>query len=463
MSAPFIPAPGAPQPASAITKASDVRTRRVTYCWKGRWPNEYITIQAGEEKIGKSLLFAMCAADLTRGRLEGIHYGTPTSVLIVAVEDVLANMWVPRLIAAKADLELVSFLNVPDQWNVRDGIGLIDTALDQSGAQLVFIDAVMEHFPESRGGAENVNSTTFIRSCLRPLAALLERRRIAGVISGHPPKRRATQFSDFYSASAAFTQVSRSCLLFGFHPEDTDLPEEQRRRVLIRPRANVGRDPGALEFRIDTETVRLDDGHDDETPYAANVRPCHVTLRDLLNADRPKAPDKGPREPGKQEQLRDIIRDYLADGDWHPALTPRLEADGWAAGSIQYARDKIADTDKRSGQMGAGWYWRLQRTRSLHSVEPLSLPEQEPALSVSRSIEPLSLPPQNPLNKEDSTLNRVQPTEPNTRSKTQRLNPQHTQRPPDKTAGTNELTDLDADAELARLKAKYGDLEAGPR
>lgn len=384
-----------------VTRASSVRSRRIEWCNKGRWPIGYPTIQTGEEKIGKTVMFIRDAAALTNGLLEGKFYGQPTAVLIVAVEDSREDMWKPRLVAAGADLELVSFLDAPDAWNVRDGMGLVEQGLEQTGAELVFIDAVMEHLPEPRGG-ENANSTTFVRSCLRPMASMSERRRITIVISTHPPKRRAVAFADFYSASAAFTQVSRSCLLFGWHPDDEDLPEERRRRVLLRARANVGRDPGALSFRIDSQWLTLDDGHEDEVPFATDVEPCDVTIRDLLRADRPQGPDPEQREPGKQEQLEELITDYLADGLWHPNLTDNLKRDGWAHGTIQAARSKVARARKQAGTMAGGWEWRLLDVSS-RSADSSTLPD---GLACARSVyveaDSSTLPGETPIGKEES-------------------------------------------------------------
>ncbi len=78
-------------------------------------------------------------------------------------------------------------------------------------------------------------------------------------------------------------------MVFGAHPDDEALPFENRRRVLLRARGNIGRDPGALSFAITAKWMRLDDGDTDEVPYVCDVENCDVTIRDLLRADRPRA------------------------------------------------------------------------------------------------------------------------------------------------------------------------------
>ncbi len=84
-------------PVSVVVRASDVRSRRVKWCWRGRWPIGYLSIQTGEEKLGKSLFFGWAASELTNGRLPGEYFDRKAPILIVAVEDSWENMWKPRL------------------------------------------------------------------------------------------------------------------------------------------------------------------------------------------------------------------------------------------------------------------------------------------------------------------------------------------------------------------------------
>lgn len=245
-------AAGADQPTAnkpILTRANAVRSRRVRWAWKGYMPLGYLTIQTGETKLGKSTFVARVIAQTTTGALPGELEGQPMTVLILAVEDSREDLWKPRLDAAGADLDRVEFLNIPDGWNVRDGVALIEAGLAECAAPMVFIDSVMEHLPDPEKG-ESSNSTAFVRRALRPLAGLCENRRAAGLISTHPPKGKADSFTGAYHGSGAFTQLSRSCLLFGWHPDDRDLADEDRRRVMLRAAANIGRDPGAQDRHV---------------------------------------------------------------------------------------------------------------------------------------------------------------------------------------------------------------------
>ncbi len=222
--------------------ASDVRSRRVRWLYKGRLALGYVGVWTGAGDIGKSMFAAWVINAVSRGKLDGEFQGIPEMSLIVATEDGREDMWKPRLAAVGADLERVAFLEIPYGWNLRDGIDRISDAIDDRGAVFVFIDAAMEHMPPSRGG-ENVNSPTFVRGAMGPLARLSRERQITSLFGLHPPKARAKTFADTVQASGAFSQLSRTGLLFGYHPDDRDLPREEQRRVVLRGKGNAGRNP----------------------------------------------------------------------------------------------------------------------------------------------------------------------------------------------------------------------------
>lgn len=350
--------------------------------------------------------------------LPGEFYGQPTGALLVATEDGWDDLWKPRLVAAGATLDLVGFLNVEDNWNIRDGVAVIGAALDEFSAGVVFVDAVMEHLPDSKG-AENANSTTFVRGALRPFARLTHERGISGLISTHPPRRPPASFSDAYHGSGAFTQMSRSCLLYGWHPDDRTLPEDGRRRVMLRAAGNIGRDPGALSFRIGGRTVDLDDGTQDELGYVFDIEACAITARDLLNVDRGIGADDTPGV-SKVGQACGRIRDYLADGEWHPALRPTLEAEGFGGGTIHSACKRVGVEIKKQGLTG-GWRWRLR------SSETRDFSTDRPPIARARS---------NSLEAGPSTL--------------QDETPASTEAPNSKTSSTNGIAMLDVPSRRAK-------------
>ena len=141
---------------------------------------------------------------------------------------------------------------------------------------------------------------------------------MTGLFGLHPRKAGGDTFADVVQESGVFTQLPRLGLLFGYHPEDLELPQDQQRRVILRGKGNVGRNPGALSFRIAERFLDWgdDDPEDDEgVGYITDVQPCHVTERELLATKRRDA----DRPTTKVEHAEALIDMALRDGAWHPA------------------------------------------------------------------------------------------------------------------------------------------------
>ena len=108
---------------SVVTLASDVRSRRVRWAWKGYMPLGYLTIQTGESKLGKSTFFCHTAARLAQGRLTGEFFGKSAQVLIVAAEDSPRGHVEAQAPGCWRRFDLTAFLDMPDGWNFRAGVG----------------------------------------------------------------------------------------------------------------------------------------------------------------------------------------------------------------------------------------------------------------------------------------------------------------------------------------------------
>jgi hypothetical protein len=82
--------------AVTLTRASDIRPRPVLWLWLLRLALGTLNLLGGREGIGKSIVAATLTADVTRGRLPGVYFGTPRSVIIAATEDTWDYTIVPR-------------------------------------------------------------------------------------------------------------------------------------------------------------------------------------------------------------------------------------------------------------------------------------------------------------------------------------------------------------------------------
>jgi hypothetical protein len=334
------------------TPFSAIPSRSIRWLWPGRLARGYLTVQTGEEGLGKSVFAAWLLAEATRGRLTEPH-GDPLSVVVVAGEDGHNDTWRPRLDLAGADLERVHGVTLPDEWNLRDGARELAAEIDKTNASLVYIDSAMDHMPSPMSG-ESINSPTYVRNTLRPLRRLVADRGIAGLFSLHPPKAKGNGFRDMVQASQAFTAIPRVGLLFAYHPDDGELPHDDQRRVCVRGKGNIGRNPAALEYRIVEHSYRHDDGVVTyDVAIAEDVRPSDVTMADL-RADR----CIGARDPGQRERAVDELRRALGDHDWHPAA-PTIELlshDGLSKPTIHRAAASLRVEKRRTKD---AWQWRL--------------------------------------------------------------------------------------------------------
>ena len=382
---------------AVVIRATAVQSRSIRWAWTGRLPFGYLVVQTGLEGLGKSVFAAWMIARLTRGELDGELAGTPVDVLIVAGEDGIADTWKPRLALAGADMDRVAFLNLdglgPD-WNVRDGVEAIEQASTELAVSVLFVDALLDHMPPPKGG-ESINSPTFVRAALTPLKRLVRRLDQAALYSMHPPKGRATLFRDMVQASQAFAAIPRVGLFFAYHPDDASLPEQDRRRVLLRGKGNLGRNPGALEFRVVGELYRHEaDDSIGEREVVSQVQASDVTLADLM-------PESvAGHVPSKRGRAAELIRKRLHGGGWHesqPIIDMLAGIDVSYSTAMRAADDLGIQKRKRPGQVDGPWEWRLEVLTEVPAEAPSGNLKSAPTARATL-VPPLESSPKNPLN-----------------------------------------------------------------
>ncbi len=368
-----------------VTRASNVHKRRVRWTWRGRLALGYLAVWCGSGDIGKSLFAAWVIRGLSHGALAGEFEGKPQDTLVICTEDGRDDMWLPRLEAVGADLDRVGFLDYPRGWNVKDGVSWIDRAVAGTGTPLVFVDALMSHMPDAVAG-ENTRSPTFVRQALEPLADLCKRRKVTGLFGLHPRKAGGDTFADVVQESGVFTQLPRIGLLFGYHPDDLELPREHQRRVILRGKGNLGRNPGALSFRIAEKFLDYGDddpdGIADGVGYITDVQPCDVTERRLLRArSRPDRPMT------KLEQAEGIVDAALKGGEWHRAapILELLEQADITSRSIVADATRLVERRKVGGMAAGCWEWRKPNSSNSSDSWTLRPRARARAMTVSDS------------------------------------------------------------------------------
>jgi len=293
-----------------IVTASDVELSRVVYVWDRRIPRGAMTLMPGEEGIGKTTVGIRLMADLTRGTLAGEHYGTPRDVLVIATEDGLGDVVVPRFHEAGADLDRVHIVRARialdgDHHEVivpRD-LPVLGEAVRRWDVALVWIDSLVTTLPDDLKTIAYKDTA----KVLRQLGHWAEAERVAVAAPWHLNKAAGSDTAIRIMDSRAFRTAIRSMLLV---VADPDAPEDGPTQGLVAlDKSNAGSlAVPALRYRI---------------------RPAHYVVAEV-DEDTGEIHDK-PASCGVVEWIgeaegdgRELARSYLAPkidredgpGDW---------------------------------------------------------------------------------------------------------------------------------------------------
>jgi hypothetical protein len=280
-----------------LTTASDLVPRKVYWLWHPWVPRGALTLLAGLPGVGKSQVALDYAAKVTRGESD-MQSGEPRCVLIYATEDAREHVIVPRLIAARANLDYVHFVSVTetDARGIAAGASLVlpidqdelAEAIELVSALLVIFDPLMSVLDP----AKSANQDRELRTALEPLAATLDRTKCSGMGLAHFRKAGGSA-ADRVMGGRGFVGVARSVLVAVPDHEAGDI-------VLSIEKSNYGAlgTPGE-RYRVATRlvTVQGDGGESEDvpTPYVEWLGPTEGSgndhVRDLLDdsADRARS------------------------------------------------------------------------------------------------------------------------------------------------------------------------------
>jgi AAA domain len=314
------------------------RVRPLSWLWARRIPRGLPSLLIAEEGTGKGTLASWILARTTRGELEGDLHGQPTRVLVIGDEDGFDQIWVPRLYAAGADLEMV--LTLDDGEFLDDFASAavpLEAAIVENQVGLVLFDALVDHVPGGAAG-EAVYNPKNVRAALMPLRRVAAATDVAAVGLLHPIKAKASTFRALVAGSHQFNAVSRSSLLLAPDPND------DRRRILVRGKGNHSAAPRSVEFAIAADVVELN-GYTFEVPKVVDLGEGDRTIADLLG-DEPKAPVRD----ALAEQLAPLLTD---EPQMVAALARAVDRDP-KDGSVRNALDWL-QTHKRAKHVEKGW------------------------------------------------------------------------------------------------------------
>jgi len=375
-------APGAA--ASTLIDFSEIDARPVKFAWRDRIALGKITALAGRPKIGKGLLYSHLIAGVTRGTLDGDLAG-PRRAIIVTTEDEPGDTLKPRLMAADADLSLVSFFTMgsaeePVPFRVPQDTEELGRRVAETSAALVVIDPLIEFID----GKADSHKSQPVRQAVAALNAIARDRGCAVLTIFHLNKGISTDPLLRHEGSAAFTQIVRAGLMLGFDPEDPE-GEEGYQRVLAVSASNLSRLATSLVYRIEGATVEGDTGEPITTARMYHVGESRAASHDLLGC---REDDEARAD---RDEATEFLRSELADG---PRLAAEIrsaaETAGVGPGALKRAKRKLRIESAKAGMKG-GWTWGFPEGDG--SQDELSVREKpapsSPSTSKAKSERPL--------------------------------------------------------------------------
>lgn len=344
-----------------LTAASRIKIRPVHWLWKDRLPVGSLALVGGREGIGKSTLGYQLAADITRGRLPGRYEGEPRAVIVAATEDSWEHTIVPRLMAARADLNMVFRVDVTTAEGMAgtltlpSDISALGEAIDEVSAVLVLLDPLMSRLNASLDSHKDAE----VRVALEPITALADRHQavVLGLI--HVNKGTGSDPLTRIMGSRAFAAVARAVLYVMTDPENDAV------RLVGQPKNNLGRsDLPTLTFQIESHYV----GDTDEGPvFTGRINWLGETERSIT--DVLAEADEGPDAGSATSEAGDWLVDHLTSQggiDESAAIKKAGKKMGHSESSLKRARKRLRVESESSG-FPLRTFWKLPDTQITES------------------------------------------------------------------------------------------------
>lgn len=356
--------------------SAGVVPRRARWIWEGRIPQGGLTLLGGREGIGKSTVCYQLAADISRGLLPGEYQGVPKPVVIAASEDSWEHTIVPRLMAAKANLDLVYRIEAVVDDDVMVGLSLpvdlpgVKKIVTQLGAALILLDPLMSRLDSKI----DTHKDSDVRRGLEPLINLAQDCNAAVLGLIHVNKGGSSDPLSSLMGSRAFAAVARSVLYCLADPED----ESERRKLLALAKSNLGRmDLPSLTFEIDNTFVcQTDDG----PIYTGAVRWTGEEIRGLR--DLIEVSQQGGEHRSATTDAAEWIQEYLASRQGREqSTTVKQEAKraGHSERTLKRALAKLSEVVSESEGFPRVTFWCLHNPTLCHLSGSCTRPEPVPA------------------------------------------------------------------------------------
>jgi hypothetical protein len=347
-----------------IQWASERTPQLVSWLWTGYFVLGAITMLDGESEIGKTLTLYDVAARASRG--DAMPDGSravrdPVNVLVLAPEEMIDSVIVPRLMAARADMSRIALPRdietrrgrAPDMLLLPQSAPKITAMIRESRASFLIIDPITAFFDPK----VNSNNDPSVRSALSPLSAQLGSTNCSVAMVRHLSKNQAVDAKHRGGGSVAFGAVARVHLVAG------KLPASARSSGVFGI-SQVGSNmtkaiAGTLTYSIEDSGIQMDD-QGNMVPLLEWHEKSDIDANTLLGGDgKPRGP-----EPEAQNEIIDVLNELFEIKDTWDATeaTKELKNAGVSLDSktVDKAKAKLGIVSKPVHNPSGGvskWVW----------------------------------------------------------------------------------------------------------
>ncbi|MDT3441771.1 AAA family ATPase [Pseudofrankia sp. BMG5.37] len=333
-----------------LVTLSDVEPESVEWLWDGFFPKGMLSVIDGDPGSGKSTFTLDLAARVSTGATMPDGSGgrrQPADVLLINVEDPVAQVIRPRLDAAGANVSRVHILSmVPDEESgerpisLKNDVELIERVIRKRGVGLVIIDPLMA-FLESAGRRIDSHKDQDMRPILSRMSKLAEETGATFVVIRHMPKNSSGGKAIYAGGgSIGIIGAARAGYIIGRDPGDPDI------RVMACAKINVGPEPTAMAYRLVSDP-------DKSVGRVDWIGPWHLTADELV---------AGPKSQSKGDRAEEWLTAYLGDQP-DGASSKQVKEDAKKAGisemTLKRAAQNLGVKMEKKKEFPSGTVWKL--------------------------------------------------------------------------------------------------------
>ncbi|HEV2522712.1 MAG TPA: AAA family ATPase [Candidatus Acidoferrales bacterium] len=368
---PVIPVAKTDAPVSEIdlVSADEVEPTLLEWLWPDRIPLGKPTVFYGLPDQGKSTV----AIDIIARGSAGKPFPdrpNPLGVfdtIVLAQEDDQDDTYVPRLMAAGADLKHVHFADMVLSGSETQADRLI--ALDKDIASL---ERLLEKNPATRLlvidpisaylGEKDQNKDKEVRPLLQQIRELSKRTRVTVIALMHFNKNSDQAAIHRASGAGAWAQVPRALWAFVPAPVDEEVQGQDiaPEHLMLSAKLNLTRRKDGLRYDFESVSVRVKNKRTGEMVESSQPRikwlgNSTATLDDVMKEKHAPGP-----EAVKTKAAMDWLEKFLTGG---PKPSAEIEkaavAEGHSKKVLWNAKERL-NIEARRDPPGKGlWYWRL--------------------------------------------------------------------------------------------------------